>query len=290
MSLVLCFVMTSCSNEDGIKAPVQSNGDEKSELLSRLQAYNDSLLAIHSNSSRGYFTNFLRACYIAVEDAKGAYHGGQIGGQIGSLAGPHGAAVGAAVGAVVCGAGASYGAYIISRASSEIPAPELVTSVYVDVYKSKVVYSDYYPQAISLQLPDGKTDLLEVGAKHNLVLDKLFATSTSTKIKKGAGNLPDEEANVLDSQEFADGYKAALAKLNSEDDSVDDGTTAGKTMNKYLNLISKSAESFSDFESISNDYINIITKSKELTDIEKDIVYSAICVAVSSVEYWYVNQ
>lgn len=45
-------------------------------------------------------------------------------------------------------------------------------------------------------------------------------------------------------------------------------------------------EKANDVEFISNKYVELISASLELTEEDKDLLYSAISVAVSSFEYW----
>ena len=66
----------------------------------------------------------------------------------------------------------------------------------------------------------------------------------------------------------------------------DDGSTGNIVMKLYLDIINKYPEKVDDVEFVSNKYIELITNSSELTDEEKDCLYSAISVAVSSFEFW----
>lgn len=290
LSWMLCLALTSCSSEESAPTPQESTVDETSVLLCELQAYNDSMLATKDHTSRGFWNSFFKAVSIAGADACGAYEGSKVGGAIGSLAGPQGAAIGAVLGGAICGAGASYTAYCTTRSLAVILAPERVASAYVDVCDSNVCWADYYPEAISLQLPSEHTDLLDVGAKHNLILGKLLTTA-STGLKP-LESLSTIEVDILASQDFSDGYYATMLQYNSTDNTsflINDGTKAYKVMLKYIDMLNKFPEGFSDFEKISNQYLQLVSNTTELTETEKSYIYGAICVAVSSVEYWFQN-
>jgi hypothetical protein len=288
MCLMISLMVTSCSNEEILNDQDNTQQESASALVCQLQALNDSLLSSKSNVARSFSWNsFARVCCVAGADFLGAYQGGKAGGEIGVMFGPHGAAVGAGVGGLICGVGASYGAYCGTRSSATIIAPQTVAAAYVAVYESDLCISDYYPSQISLKLPDGSADLQDIGAKHNLILNRLLAMDFDESAS--TSSLPKMERAVLESDDFVTQYykcEEQLSKLDSASEFTSDGSVSDNVIKKYLTLLENYPEQVSDVEQISNDYIQLVANTSELTDSEKDILYRAICVAASSVEYW----
>jgi hypothetical protein len=281
MCLIISLMVTSCSNEEILNDQDNTQQESASALVCQLQALNDSLLSSKSNVTRSFsWSYFLRACYVAGKDIVGAVQGGQIGGEIGG-------GVGAAIGGVIYGAANSYIACNGARSSDAIVAPSTVTAAYVAVYESGICISDYYPKEIALNLPDESQDLQAIGAKHNLILDRLLAMDFDESAS--TSSLPRKERKVVESAEFASKYyeyAEQLSKLDSASEFPSDGSVRDDVIKKYLELLESYPEQLSDVEQISNDYIQIIAETSELTDLDKDILYGAICVAASSVEYW----
>lgn len=288
MCLMISLMVTSCSNEEILNDQDNTQQESASALVCQLQALNDSLLSSKSNVARSFSWNNLgRVCLIAGCDIMGAYDGGKAGLWLGSGFGPHGAAITAGVCGLICGVGSSYDAYQRSRSSTTIIAPKTVTAAYVAVYESNLCISDYYPSQISLKLPDGSSDLQDIGAKHNLILSRLLAMDFDESAS--TNSLPKIERTVLESDDFATQYyecEEQLSKLDAASEFTSDGSVSDNVIKKYLTLLEKYPEQISDVEQISNDYIQLIADTSELTDSEKDILYGAICVAASSVEYW----
>lgn len=282
--------MASCSNDypinDSLSQQTKKTETQVFNVAKEFQALNDSLLLIQNPETRGFWRGVLTFCAVAGADAAGAYEVGKIGCGVGSLFGPNGAVVGALAGGLIGGAGASYVAYCSTRSAS-IVSPQTVTSAYVAVAEENPVYTDYYPEQINLKLPEEKKELQIIGVKHNLILEKL--TNQEFSLTPVEEVLTPLEAEIVKSKGFEDGYYSVLNKyiIGDYDTYVEnDGSTGNVVMKLYLDIINKYPEEVNDVEFVSNKYIELISNSSELSDEEKDRLYSAISVAVSSFEYW----
>lgn len=287
--LMLVILLSSCSNDEPIIKNKEA-GDViaiESALVSDLKALNDSLIISQSPDTRGFWSGTLTFCAIAGADAAGAYEVGKIGAKIGFLVGNvDGALVGAGIGGLIGGAGASYGAYRTTR-STTIVSPQTVTAAYIAVRQDSLNFNEYYPTQIDLNLPEDKRHLQEIGAKHNLVLKKLSNQDLSlTPISEVLTNM---ETKIIQSSEFENGYYSILNSYVFGDYNTyveNNGSVGNTVMKLYLDIMNKYPEKANDVEFISNKYVELISASPELTEDEKDLLYSAISVAVSSFEYW----
>ncbi|MCC8036676.1 MAG: hypothetical protein LIP02_00845 [Bacteroidales bacterium] len=284
--LVVGMFLGACSQNDDVMQPKTSENYQASELVQRLQNFNDSLLS-NRPESRLSWADIGRICFVAAHDAYGAYKLGKIGAQVGSFVGPEGTIVGAAVGGVIGGVGASYGAYSGTRSGYNFPSPQTVVAAYVTVLEDSLVYSNYYPSKFSLVLPSGKSTLQDIGAAHNLVLSNLMDNVLSNTPANNV--LTSLEYSILFSHDYISEYYEILNDLESNgfsaglssNDPIDD-----QVFNLYLNALTSYPTQVSDIELISNQYVNLVDQSDELTTNEKDIIYRGICVAVSSYEFW----
>lgn len=285
-SLIWVFLFSSCVNEELTPGKAGNEQVFESTLVNELKALNDSLLTSQTPETKGFWKKALTFCAIAGADAAGAYEVGKIGASIGSIVGPKGTIVGAAVGGLIGGAGASYGAYRTTRTYSVV-SPQMVTAAYVSVKEDNPNLINFYPNQISLKLPENKKGLQDIGAKHNLVLKKLANQEfSSTPI---ANVFTPEEVQIIESSEFENGYYSVLNTYVYGDYDTyieNNGTTGNTVMKLYLDIMNKYPEKANDVEFISNKYIELISLSADLSEDEKDLLYSAISVAVSSFEYW----
>lgn len=274
-----------CSQKADKQLVTISEETQAFNVAKEFKALNDSLLLIKDPETRG--DGFLTFCAVASADITGAYEVGKIGAKIGSLIGPKGAAIGAAIGGLIGGAGASYGAYEGLTKSTSVVSSQTVINAYIAVLEDNPLLDDYYPEEVNLELPEEKKDLQEIGVKHNLILEKLTDQEfSSTQIEDVLTSL---ELEIINSAEFEEGYYSVLDQITIDnyDTYVDnDGSTGNIVMNLYLDIINKYPEQLNDVEFVSNKYIELISKSSELSEEEKDLLYSAISVAASSFEYW----
>lgn len=201
--------------------------------------------------------------------------------------GPEGAATGAVIGGLIGGAGYSYIEYTKSqtRAIDTIASPLQVTQAYVSVIESRPQYNDHTPSKITLKYPTVDTNIQLMGAKHNLVLQKLVDNDLSlTPINKCI--TPEEEA-IITSKEFEDSYYSGLEEENTDEET--DKDVPDVVMRLYLDVFQTYPDKADDVEFITNKYIEHISASDELSAEEKEIIYSALSVAASSYEYWEKN-
>lgn len=288
--LILALLLSSCSNEESTLtiSEVESTVEIQSVLVNDLKALNDSLITLQATDSRGFMTNALTFCAIAGADAAGAYEVGKIGAKIGFMLGNlDGALIGAGIGGLIGGVGASYGMYCTTRSNTIILAPQTVTAAYVAVRQENPDLTNHYPTQISLRLPENKRHLQEIGANHNLVLKRL--SNQDLSLTPVAEVLSPTQTKIIQSVEFEEGYYTVLNSyiFGNYDTYVDDNGTVGNTVMKlYLDIMNRYPDKANDVEFISNKYVELISSSPELTEEDKDILYSAISVAVSSFEYW----
>lgn len=287
--LIFAILLSSCSNEEPAytNIEIESNQVMKSALVHDLQALNDSLMVSQKNDTRGFWSGALTFCAIAAADAAGAYEVGQIGAKIGFLVGNvDGALIGAGIGGLIGGAGASYSAYRTTR-STVILAPQTVTAAYIAVQQDSPNLKEYYPTQITLKLPENKSQLQDIGAKHNLILTKLYNQDLS--LTPVSEVLTPIETKIIESADFEKGYYSVLNSyvFGDYDTYITDNGSVGNTVMKlYLDIMNKYPEKANDVEFISNKYVELISNSSELSEEDKDLLYSAISVAVSSFEYW----
>ena len=271
-----------CSQKADEQLVSSSEETQAFDVAKEFKALNDSLLLVKTPETRG----FGRFCAVASADIGGGYEIGKIGAKIGSYFGPKGAAAGAVIGGIIGAVGASYAVYKYEPGSSVV-SPETVIDSYIAVAEANPLLTDYYPEVINLELPEEKKDLQEIGVKHNLVLEKLINQEFSSSPLEDV--LTSLELDVLTSEEFEEGYYSVLNKytIDNYDSYVDnDGSTGNIVMKLYVDIINKYPEQLNDVEFVSNKYIELISKSSELSEEEKDLLYSAISVAASSFEYW----
>jgi hypothetical protein len=97
------------------------------------------------------------------------------------------------------------------------------------------------------------------------------------------------ETKIIESADFEKGYYSVLNSyvFGDYDTYITDNGSVGNTVMKlYLDIMNKYPEKANDVEFISNKYVELISNSSELSEEDKDLLYSAISVAVSSFEYW----
>lgn len=281
------LLVCSCTSDD-IAVSQPEKTPPSSDLVVKLTELNDSLMTTDEIISRGVtYSQAYTYTKIAYKDIKGAYKLGKIGLKIGRVFGPEGAATGAVIGGLIGGAGYSYIEYNKgqSRAINPIASPLQVTQAYVSVVEAAPTYTDYTPTHITLQYPTVNTNTQLMGAKHNLVLQKLVDNDLSlTPINKC---LTPEEESIISSKEFEESYYAGLESESNSAETDDD--VPDVVMRLYLEVFQNYPDKADDVEFITNKYIELISASNELTAEEKEIIYSALSVAASSYEYWENN-
>ncbi len=285
----LCATVLVCSCTNDYTVFSQSEVvTHSSDLVVQLTELNDSLMATEKIASRGItYSEAYSYTKIAYKDIKGAYKLGKIGLKIGRFLGPEGAAAGAVIGGLIGGAGYSYIEYnkCKTRAIDSIASPLQVTQAYVSVLELDTSYVDHTPTQITLNFPTINKDAQYMGAKHNLILQKLLDNDLS--LSPINQYLTQDEIYIISSKEFEESYYVGLENENNNYEADED--VSDVVMCLYLEIFQKYPDKADDVEFITNKYIELVSASNELTTEEKDIIYSALSVAASSYEYWENN-
>ncbi len=281
-SAIFLFAAFSCSEE------VSSVKREKpDELLGTLAEFNENLISARP-SSRG----ILRVLSVASADVAGAYELGRIGGKVGLFFGGFkGALIGGGVCGLVGGVAASYSAYCTTRSAQINDSKLMVTAAYAALKVEKEVMLEYPRDNIAVAIPVGYEDVIDVGIKHNIMLDMIRTEPDLLSDVDVNGILSPQEKEILESEEFIENYNRLMPKYASMDvndylsaasvDSVD-----SRVMGLFLDLYNQYPEDIADVRFIVEKYIEMIEASDVFTDDEKRCIYTGLAVAVCSFEYW----
>lgn len=273
----------SCTDQENV-----SKADNQAVLIENLQQFNESLITSEKESR-----SFMRFLCVASADVAGAYEVGRICGRFGLFVGGiKGALIGGGIGGLIGGVGASYGAYCGTR--SQIvshDSKELITSAYAVVKMNDELVREYPRENIDINLPKKHKDLLEIGIKHNIILDMVRNEREILEEIIPDSVLTEEEKNVLESKEFIDSYNNFIPKYAtlSVDEFLSGETVDSKVMSLFLDIYNAYPENIQDVKFIINKYIELIEASDSFTDDEKQSIYAGLSVAVCSYEYWENN-
>lgn len=206
--LLLCaLILASCSNtgnENEIDTAI-INGQNHSELLTKMKFFNDSILVAKHQTRSFVKPGAWRRAQIIAADCGGAWSGGKAGAWAGSFFGPSGSVAGAALGGLLGGVCGSYVAWKISsqtRAESSDPvdielAKEKTLNAYATMLNEDEVISDYAPKEINVQYPVMDENVILMGAKHNIILKKLL--NEEDLCIDGKQQLSADQVNVITS-------------------------------------------------------------------------------------------
>ena len=276
---------TTIENDVAIDPANKVNHD----IVSRLQAFNDSLIANAPATPNVNKGNLQRGLNIALADCWGLLEGASWGLQFGSYLGPNTAVIAASILGPLRGAYLSYGAssYTITPT---FPTFDQCVASYIYMTETVTDFQPYLPKKISLNLSEEKQHLMISGAKHNLLLenmrDKHFSsTSIIQALDKGA--LSENEYSILNHLITKTLFKNSVP-YNFAEMRFDFGEKANQIISLYRQAILTSTNSYNDVETISNRYISEISSTEELNMETADNITSSICVLASSSEYWKV--
>lgn len=273
--------MVSCDSDTQVRNQYVDSGKSSLDtvaLINQFQALNDSLENTKdfsiSNGSRGR-KSFLQ---IVKADVRGAKFGGRIGRFIGGFFGPEGYAAGAIIGAVVVGGASSYIAYE-SKGASITPLDSALHA-----YAAASIDTIGNPRNHNrLKLPPDQSDN-NYGEAHNEVLQHLlnrdFALVDIEEV------LTPTELEIVKTKEFEDAYDQAMAGDFDCDGSNNDDSLDEIILNMYFEILEQYPEKADDVEFVSNKYIELINNSEEISEEDKELLYTAIDVAVSSYKFW----
>ncbi|MDE5793858.1 MAG: hypothetical protein K2I08_03975 [Muribaculaceae bacterium] len=304
--ILLALVLGSCQETVYLDDIVESKSkstiiDQNSKvsdgMVSRLRAYNDSLVKNMPASTNIDKGKLKRGITIALEDCWGLLEGASWGLQFGSYLGPNTAVIAASILGPLRGAYCSYKAAnyeIVSPDTTEnyssYPTFNECVKAYVYMRESGLDFNEYLPKKISLEIPENKRDLMIAGAKHNLLLEnikekKLSSISAKTAFEKEI--ITREEFIILTDPKTRLLFKKAESN-NTSENPFDYGTVANEVISLYKEAIQNTSSSYRDVQHISNRYISEITSTNELNEENIDYLTSSICVLASSSEYWQV--
>lgn len=303
--LFLCgLALCSCTTED--KFALVEDNQAESKTVAELIKYNKELLSNRENTrGAGRVLSTISADILGA--AAGVKSGTVICGAIGAATA--GTCYGFAMGvcATICGAAASYTAYSVTRGFSvneENMNTNRIdfTEKALELIKIDPTYR-INPSNVTCEIANGHNTLL--GSK--MQLDK---TSNKYNINTSASIKPDFCFKVKTQQEkdkikeivyqndFISKYNNIMINTrnyyNNNDfdyeqciksDSLG-STNVEKALKSYLDLFNVYPQNYAEIRKITDDYKEIINKNKEFTEEEKDIIFSAIEVAVKSAQYW----
>lgn len=291
--LIIVPCIWSCSQDDQpIPAPatsqtVISDAFANDPLIINLQALNDSLLLQTKPETRGLFGNWFRKVLrIAVADILGAVKGAGLG----SVFGP----AGTYIGAVVVGAASSYDSYHsgdlnLSKASDYNFIPQ------EDVERAFIIArnsGDTLAERADLTLPDPLKipqiyiDALKVGLYHNLTL-RVIEDSTPLEFCVEDG-LTEQEVTFLHSAYFTNGYNEFLSNPQnySFNYAIANPTKVDRIIQLFVEVYQNYPADQHDATEVINQYIEVIESDTQITEEQKQIVYSALATAAFSTDYW----
>lgn len=288
--ILFLWVCASCNSEfsNTEKDPICDN----SELLCQISSFNDSI-SKSKVITRSRSADFLYWMSVVSADCAGAYEGGRFGIKCGAIVGhPH---VGAAIGALVAGGWSSYlthRALTRSIEQDELQVPIKVVGALTAAKEQNVSITDNFAKNIILPLPITETEIREIGAKHNIVLQNLIENNIdTTNIRE---HITDEELDIIQSEEFKLNCKIATEKIQNYFSSGHIQQTAGvtisdKLMNMFYEVYQEYSDSCEDAQFIISKYTEAVVGTSELSEEDKQIVLQAISVAASSYEFWMPN-
>lgn len=256
-----------------------------------------------------------RTLTIMLADGRGAWRGGTAGAKYGSLFSPSGAIAGGVVGGILCGAAYSAiawrttapmivvnGSEIDNMVTSErvydvLPFYEIYHSVSEDRVSEIINQSDVAFAADSV--------FLQIGALHNAMLDILTSSTLRyvSETRSSGGSMPPAwnpddlrpslvPDPVINSPAFQVEYGSFVADAIAEPLKVGvAGSSGDVTVSEYVvDLFSEAClqfvNSLDDLDSIIDQYYTRVNGSSELTQTEKDCLYSMLAVVAYSARYW----
>lgn len=300
--LSLVFTLFSCSNNEDYSTDQQTGRTETASLnydiATRLGAFNDSLYIAKEKSSEKQPSNIsgknaLKGAsylWVAAHDVYGAYKGYKLGSGIGSLFGPETSIAGGVICGLVKGSYSSYKAYKNTKfmrsalSADSLITPDLIVRAYGYGLDNGFNPHSNFPRTINLVWPKGVTPPC-MGANHNMVLYNLQNSNFSTL--PANTYLTEDEQKVIYSEDFQTDFNA-MATSEDMDIEIDDNSNEVDdiVMSLFLQVYQDYPEKAEDVEFITNKYIELINASSEISDEDKENIYSALSVAASSYEYW----
>lgn len=297
--ILFSMFLTSCNSPE-LEDSIVDNDAVNSKLLNELSVFNDSILNAKSQTRSIIRPMAWRRAQIIAADCGGAYSGGKAGAWAGSFFGPQGAGAGAVLGALLGGVCGSYVAYESSRSGTRaiscqpllLEAREKTICAYATMINEEKVVSDYSPKEVKVNYPIINDNVTLMGAKHNIILEKLI---NGDKLEKDiTKQLTVKQQQIINSQAFSESFDEAMDNIYKNIKTGDGMTSNGsdlstRLMNMFYDILIKYPESLNDVEFIINKYVEAIKSSPEISENDKELIYSGLSVAASSSEFWNEN-
>lgn len=302
IAATLLLVFSSCEQKFGAYPNSSETTVPESDLLCKIKFLNDSLLAAKPTSKSFVQPGAWRRLQIIAADAGGAYSGGKAGAfYTGFILGPEAAPAGAVIGALIGGACASYVVsesvpYEESRTRLSVHEPVNIKSAkektiiaYSEMLSENKNISDYTPKIVLVDYPIINDDVTLLGAKHNIILDKLITTDQIASTY--SRDLSEIESVIINSKEFSDQLDVTLESIidniNYGSSMTFDGDDiTSKLMNMFFDILTSYPDNLDDIEFIINKYIELVNASNEISESDKELIYCGLSVAASSSEFW----
>lgn len=289
ISLVLMVLtFSSCSSPETPNfndTRTDSYQTEETSIVKQLNQYNDSLKSVWADSKEinSSKSKWLHIMGIASADGVGAIIYGREGYKLGRLFGPKGAIIGASVSGLLGAVAHSYQFHQTTRSESYITWQQVGNS-YLILKSELLVNDNLKPHHPNLQAPARYDHIINVGEKHNRMLDII---KDDKRIDAGIEMTEIEDA-VLNNQDLSDRWTSyAIGAYNTTDYfSVLSNTTMGEVAHAYFTIIGQCNDS-QTFYNITNYYIAKVDQTSDLSQDEKDILVMTFSLTMSSSSYWY---
>ena len=171
----------------------------------------------------------------------------------------------------------------LSTPSFLVASNRELTKVEVEVKKEEL--SD------DVELPTSYQPLMEIGARHNLLLERIVNNEGEPLYE----NVNDSEYEFLTTEEFTLFYQEEYNYLLNTPTGTnlymesDDSTMVDEVINLFIEAFDGYPDDIEDVQELVNHYISTIEEFNELNEEEKQFVYSGLCVAFASANYWNGN-
>ena len=171
----------------------------------------------------------------------------------------------------------------LSTPSFLIASNTELTEVEVEVKKGEL--------SEDVELPELYQPLMEIGARHNLLLERIINNNGEPLYE----NVNDAEYEFLTTEEFTSLYQDEYNYLLNNPIGVnlympsDDSTMVDEVINLFIEAFDGYPDDIEDVQELVNHYISTIEEFNELNEEEKQFVYSGLCVAFASADYWNSN-
>lgn len=310
--LALFCTLISCTQADS-DAMGQTTSTTALNTLTELETYNDSILK-QVPETRGLGSGLAIATADILGAARGIRAGQTIAGVVGLASGGTGYLVTSGVCGAICGAGASYAAYAVTKKPKT--KPEMGNLLSQTKQQYKLATSDIITHAYTyntakdkINLPARYEYLIRIGEDHNGIIavsdqgKEIEYPLASGNIQNSGSAIPvlsygfDElDSMIYNNPFFLSQYNGIcqdiIQTMNGELSenaryNIDKSPKVNKLLNMFLNVYNKYPKNTNEIAEIVNKYIETIERNNELNDQEKEIVYGSLVVSLYSPQLWY---